>query len=138
MVAEDVANWSDDPVKHAVKRHVQNTTEFPPIPYSHRQSMAYIAHRVPGIYGCNYRSLSEVKIRFPSFEPETMLDFGSGPGTVIWFASIFSSLGFYSVLLIVRAATQHWPSIKAVMAVEPSEHMANVADKLLKGESCLF
>lgn len=33
----------------------------------------------------------------------------------------------------IRAATQHWPSVKAIVAVEPSEHMVNVADKLLQG-----
>jgi len=45
------------------KKQAANTArvnETPNIVYSKGQSMAYIAHRVPGIFGCNVRTLSEV------------------------------------------------------------------------------
>jgi len=77
--------------------------------------MAYVANRVPGIYGCNYRVLAEVKMRYPSFRPKNMLDFGSGPGTAIW------------------AAKKLWSSLQEFNTVEPSDHMAEIAEKLLHG-----
>lgn len=43
------------------------------------------------------------------------MDFGSGPGTAIW------------------SATEVWPEIDKVIAVEPAEAMIDVAQRLCKG-----
>jgi ribosomal protein RSM22 (predicted rRNA methylase) len=86
----------------------------PPLTYNKQQSMAYVAHRVPGIFGCNVRVFEEIKSRMPDFKPKKMLDFGSGPGTTTW------------------AASTVWDSIKRYVLVEPSEHMQEVSAKMLK------
>lgn len=44
-----------------------------------------------------------------------MMDFGSGPGTAVW------------------SATQIWPEISNILAVEPSEAMIDLARNLCKG-----
>lgn len=75
--------------------------------------MAYVAHRVPGIYSCNYRVLSEIQRRLPDFHPTRMLDFGSGPGTTTW------------------AASQVFHSLKRYVLVEPSDSMVAVSSKIL-------
>jgi ribosomal protein RSM22 (predicted rRNA methylase) len=43
------------------------------------------------------------------------MDFGSGPGTALW------------------SATEVWPELDNILAVEPSEAMIDVAHELCKG-----
>lgn len=45
-----------------------------------------MAARMPACYAAVYKVLEEVSMRLPLFNPESMLDFGSGPGTAIWAA----------------------------------------------------
>lgn len=87
----------------------------PPVPYDTRQSVVYVAHRVPGVYACNFKVLNELKLRFPGFRPRTMMDFGSGPGTAVW------------------AARENFSSLERFMAVEPSDGMISVSNTLLDG-----
>eukprot|EP01125_Pyxidicula_operculata_P004606 TRINITY_DN1736_c0_g1_i1.p1 TRINITY_DN1736_c0_g1~~TRINITY_DN1736_c0_g1_i1.p1 ORF type:complete len:407 (-),score=71.97 TRINITY_DN1736_c0_g1_i1:668-1762(-) len=103
-----------DPILSASKQFVALNTPVPAPQYNERQSLAYVAHRVPGIYSCNYRSFQEIKKRFSEFSPQSMLDFGSGPGTAIW------------------AAKETWPDIKSYMAIEPSKAMTEVSKILLR------
>ena len=50
------------------------------------QAAAYMAARMPACYAAVYKVLEEVSMRLPTFSPESMLDFGAGPGTAIWAA----------------------------------------------------
>lgn len=47
----------------------------------------YIALRSPSTYSQIYTALSQIKEVLPSWNPKTMLDIGSGPGTAIWAVS---------------------------------------------------
>lgn len=87
----NLTKFAPDPIAASLKKHVKNTTPVPPLPYNKRQAFAYVAHRVPGIFACNYKALVELKMRFANFAPSTMLDFGSGPGTAVWYLLIFIS-----------------------------------------------
>ncbi|EFA75703.1 hypothetical protein PPL_10756 [Heterostelium album PN500] len=91
--------------------------EKPVITYGKGQALAYIAHRMPGVYACTHRVFQEVATRLPNFKPETMLDYGSGPGTVIW------------------SARETWPSLKSIRAIEPSGFMIDTAKKMLEGST---
>lgn len=78
------------------------TLSFCPPRYGSREVIAYAASRLQGTYGATLRVLNEVcglivnegigdcdwaqiAVRDPSFHPETMLDFGSGLGTAVWY-----------------------------------------------------
>lgn len=50
------------------------------------QATAYVAARMPGCYAAIYNIMDELSVRLPSFHPQSMLDFGSGPGTAVWAA----------------------------------------------------
>eukprot|EP01114_Cavostelium_apophysatum_P007553 TRINITY_DN19678_c0_g1_i1.p1 TRINITY_DN19678_c0_g1~~TRINITY_DN19678_c0_g1_i1.p1 ORF type:complete len:466 (+),score=14.22 TRINITY_DN19678_c0_g1_i1:31-1428(+) len=83
--------------------------------YNKQQALGYVAHRLPGVYGCTYRVFNEIALRMPEFCPQTILDFGSGPGTAIW------------------SAKQVWQrGITSALAVEPSTAMSEVASQLLR------
>ncbi|KAG1434356.1 hypothetical protein G6F57_021623 [Rhizopus arrhizus] len=64
-----------------------------------------------GNYAAIYNVLKELKNRVSSFSPNSMLDFGTGPGTAIW------------------AAKQLF-DVEAYTAVDLSEHMLNIAEQL--------
>lgn len=42
--------------------------------------------RLPSCFAASHRIFKELAVRFPGFEPKTLLDFGAGPGTAIWAA----------------------------------------------------
>lgn len=50
------------------------------------QAAAYMAARMPACYAAVFKVLEEVSTRLPAFAPESMLDFGAGPGTAVWAA----------------------------------------------------
>lgn len=56
------------------------------IGYDRVQSLAYLAYIMPGNYGPSFRIFSEIKkILKEKYFPSSVLDFGTGPGTAIWF-----------------------------------------------------
>eukprot|EP01133_Synstelium_polycarpum_P014578 gene14578-17236_t len=89
----------------------------PVIVYGKGQALAYIAHRMPGVFACTKRVFEEIARRVPNFQPTTMLDYGSGPGTVIW------------------SARETWSSLEQIKAIEPSAFMVDIAKKMLEGDT---
>lgn len=60
---------------------------------------AYAAYRMPATFGAVAAVLSRVKDVLPDWEPQTLLDVGAGPGTVMWAAvSLFPSLSSINLL----------------------------------------
>lgn len=89
----------------------------PPIQYEYDEKAvaAYVAARMPAVYGAVHRVLSEVATRLPDFTPTRVLDYGSGPGTVLW------------------AMRELWPKkLEQVNLVEPSTAMATACRTLLQ------
>lgn len=52
--------------------------------YGEREAIAYVAGALPATYAAVFNVLKELKERICNFEPKSMLDFGTGPGTGIW------------------------------------------------------
>ncbi|SRR5258706_1640313 len=58
-------------------------------------ALAYLGLRVPATYAQIFGALSQVQEIIPSFNPKSLLDIGTGPGTGIWAAKeIWKSLEF--------------------------------------------
>ncbi len=74
--------------------------------------LAYLMVRMPATYGACWRALSETANAVPGFEPETLLDLGSGPGTMAW------------------AADEVFPSISSATLVERDWQFAEIGKKL--------
>jgi hypothetical protein len=96
-----------------IKGGKHNTIKSPSILYGSKESIAYVVHRLPSIYGVLYKIMAEIRKRKPNWNPKEMLDFGTGPGTSIYTSKIF------------------FPSIDSIMAVEPSSDMMNTAIQLM-------
>ncbi|KAJ2848465.1 37S ribosomal protein S22, partial [Coemansia brasiliensis] len=56
------------------------------IEYGPGETFTYVAAFAPGTYGVIFNVLSELRNRLPGFSPKSILDFGNGPGSVLWAA----------------------------------------------------
>ncbi|CAI7816168.1 unnamed protein product [Closterium sp. NIES-54] len=102
------------------------------VEYGETEALAYVAARMPSTYAAVFRALTEVKRRLPSLAPSSLLDFGSGPGTVM--CAVSAVLLFCAVphvlpltppsLRACRAASEVWGStVQRAAAVEPADAM---------------
>lgn len=52
--------------------------------YGPRESAAYAAGVLPSTFAAVTNIMHEISGRISDFQPRSMLDFGTGPGTAIW------------------------------------------------------
>ncbi|TPL04947.1 small ribosomal subunit Rsm22 family protein [Mesorhizobium sp. B2-4-11] len=73
---------------------------------------AYLATRLPATYAAVRASLDAVNEAQPEFAPETLLDVGAGPGTVLW------------------ATADLWPDLQQAVLLEASAAVRKVGEAL--------
>ncbi|XP_051836324.1 methyltransferase-like protein 17, mitochondrial isoform X2 [Antechinus flavipes] len=84
--------------------------------YDERLSLLYMAARLDGGFAAISRAFHEIQARVPDFKPQTLMDFGSGTGSVTW------------------AAYNTWGhSLREYLNVDSSAPMLALAERLLKG-----
>ena len=69
---------------------------------SDRDTLAYLAVRLPATYAAIHASFSAIAEARPDFAPKTALDVGAGPGTALW------------------AAADCWPALDDALLIEAS------------------
>lgn len=75
-------------------------------------ALAYIATRMSATFAAVHASLAALAERQPEFAPRSLLDIGSGPGTVLW------------------AAADLWPALKSATLLEASPAIRAVGERL--------
>ncbi|GHO89282.1 small ribosomal subunit Rsm22 family protein [Dictyobacter formicarum] len=78
-------------------------------------ALGYAAIIMPAAYAQLSGAMMAVKTRVPDWQPATMLDIGSGPGTALW------------------AATEQWPSLKHLTAWEREPSFIELGRQLTRG-----
>jgi len=73
---------------------------------------SYLVARLPATFAAVERVLAELARRCPEFDPASLLDAGSGPGTASW------------------AAAEIWPGLKAVTFLDTSAAFLEIATTL--------
>jgi ribosomal protein RSM22 (predicted rRNA methylase) len=68
-------------VLHKLK---SNLYAWKPIEYNHINSLIYMVARCAPEYYVLTTIFNEIKIRDSDFKPQTIFDFGSGVGSVLW------------------------------------------------------
>lgn len=108
----------EDRIRRRVLSELRRTTyRWTPLKYDEELGVVYMAARLAGGYAAVRRALNEIRKRDPNFAPQTLLDFGSGLGTVAW------------------AAHSYWgDSLKEMVCVDSSGPMNILAERLLKGD----
>lgn len=95
----------------------RTTYHWKQLKFDEEMGVVYMAARLAGGYAAVRRALNEIKKRDESFAPVSLLDFGSGLGTVAW------------------ASHSCWPdSLKEMVCVDSSGPMNTLAEQLLKGD----
>ncbi|XP_071443908.1 ribosome assembly protein METTL17, mitochondrial [Hetaerina americana] len=84
------------------------------IDYDEYKSKVYLLARSASNYAVLMKVFNELKIKDPTFSPKTLLDFGSGVGTVIW------------------AVRNSWDKVIEYFCVDKSSHMNDLADLILR------
>lgn len=79
--------------------------------------IAYSAFRMPATYGAVFGALSQLKEQLPNWTPNSILDVGAGPGTVMW------------------SATSIWEDIKEITLIEREEGMVSLGKRLAMNSS---
>jgi ribosomal protein RSM22 (predicted rRNA methylase) len=83
----------------AARRNSDTSTDPPSSRHPH-SAIGYAALVLPATYAQLMGAMHATALRAPGFEPITMLDLGSGPGTALW------------------AAVQPWPTLESMHAWE--------------------
>ncbi|XP_072220416.1 ribosome assembly protein METTL17, mitochondrial [Leuresthes tenuis] len=108
----------EDRIRKKVFSELRRTTyHWTPLKFDEEMGVVYMAARLAGGYAAVRRALNEIKKRDPSFAPQSLLDFGSGLGTVAW------------------ASHSCWgDSFREMVCVDSSGPMNILAERLLKGD----
>uniref|UniRef100_G3Q0Y5 Ribosome assembly protein METTL17, mitochondrial n=1 Tax=Gasterosteus aculeatus aculeatus TaxID=481459 RepID=G3Q0Y5_GASAC len=108
----------EERIRKKVFSELRKTTyHWTPMKYDEELAVVYMAARLAGGYAAVRRAINEIKKRDPSFAPKSLLDFGSGLGTVVW------------------ASHSCWgDTLKEMVCVDSSGPMNVLAERLLKGD----
>lgn len=79
---------------------------------SEQAAQAYLAARLPATYGAVSASLAQLAHTRPDFSPQTLLDVGAGPGTVLW------------------ATLTRWPTLRSARLLEASPAIRRYCEAL--------
>ncbi|XP_007537895.1 methyltransferase-like protein 17, mitochondrial [Erinaceus europaeus] len=110
---------TEEKLRGTVLRTLRKTTyHWQEVSYNEGLSLLYMAARLDGGFAAVSRAFHEIQARVPDFQPQTLMDFGCGTGSVTW------------------AAHNIWgQSLQEYLCVDKSAAMLNLAEKLLKGGS---
>lgn len=83
--------------------------------YDEYSSALYMSVRLPSNYACIKTVMDEIRAADPSFEPSSVMDFGSGAGTTIW------------------AVNETWPnSVSEFLNIDLSKEQQHLCEFLLR------
>lgn len=102
--------------KNPIGWTLDKTPQIPAYLYGPTETMAYLAYEVEGAFACTHHVFRQLQAQNPDFQPESMLDFGAGPGTASWVAKEF-----------------YEESLTRYRVVEPSQSMVDASEVILEG-----
>ncbi|XP_011697043.1 PREDICTED: methyltransferase-like protein 17, mitochondrial isoform X2 [Wasmannia auropunctata] len=112
ITMEDIDFKKDAKSRIILKQNVYN---WQPINFDKLTCLTYLVARGVQNYAVLHRIFDEIKLRDKDFRPQTLFDFGSGVGTVMW------------------AASEIWSNtLKEYFCVESSESMIELSERLAK------
>ncbi len=94
------ARWIRESQALSERYRAPRTAETPPLATGTAQVLGYLALVMPATYAQLRGAMAATRARVPGWQPSSMLDLGSGPGTALW------------------AAAAQWPSLRTMTAWE--------------------
>ncbi|XP_032664973.1 methyltransferase-like protein 17, mitochondrial isoform X2 [Odontomachus brunneus] len=109
---EDIDFNKNHKARNILKQSIYN---WQPINFDKLTCLTYMVSRTVQNYAVLSKILNEIRVRDEDFKPQTLFDFGSGLGTVIW------------------AASEIWSnSLKEYLCIEISKPMIEFSERLAK------
>ncbi len=109
--------WLDAAQALSERYRAPRLADAPPLASGKVQALGYAALIMPATYAQLRGALAATAARIPRWQPTTMLDLGSGPGTALW------------------AATAQWPTLRSLTAREREPAFIALGRKLAHGGS---
>jgi ribosomal protein RSM22 (predicted rRNA methylase) len=101
-------------------RDAQTTTKIPrsaALVTGKQEALGYVALILPATYAQLSGALQATHARIPNWQPHTLLDIGSGPGTALW------------------AALEQWPTLQRLTAWEREVSFITLAQRLTQAST---
>src|SRR5262245_748998 len=100
LAAVPVARWVREAQRLSERYRGPRAAQQAPLATGEAQALGYAALILPATYAQLRGALAATAARIPGWQPATLLDLGSGPGTALW------------------AAAAQWPSLRELIAWE--------------------
>jgi len=85
FLSDDQLTRLDESRNNKIRKELKRTIyHWEPTKYDHAKALQYLIGRTPAEYAALSRVFFEIGQRDPSFKPATLMDFGSGTGSVLW------------------------------------------------------
>jgi ribosomal protein RSM22 (predicted rRNA methylase) len=111
------AQWLREAQALSERYRAPRSQDSPPLATGNLQALSYTALVMPATYAQLRGALAATAARIPNWQPQTMLDLGSGPGTALW------------------AATEQWPTLRSLAAWEREPAFIALGRELLRGST---
>lgn len=109
------ARWMQEAQALSVRYRGERSGETQPLATGPAQVLGYAALIMPATYAQLRGAMAATGARIPAWQPTTMLDLGSGPGTAIW------------------AAAEQWPTLRQNVAWEREAAFISLGRTLARG-----
>jgi ribosomal protein RSM22 (predicted rRNA methylase) len=111
------AQWTREARALSERYRASRTGQEQPFATGPVQALAYLALIFPASYAQLRGAMAAAHARVPGWQPTTLLDLGSGPGTALW------------------AAAAQWPSLRASVALEREQALVKVGRELAQASN---
>ncbi|WP_126600872.1 small ribosomal subunit Rsm22 family protein [Dictyobacter aurantiacus] len=109
------SKWKSAAKALSERYRTQRTGQESSLAHGTDAALGYAAIIMPAAYAQLSGAMAAVSARIPDWQPTTMLDIGSGPGTALW------------------AASERWPSLQRLTAWERESSFIELGRQLVRG-----
>lgn len=117
LASMPTARWAQEAQALSERYRAPRGTAAAPLATGKPQALGYLAMMLPATYAQLRGALAATAARIPLWQPRTLLDLGSGPGTALW------------------AATTQWPSLRTLTAWEREAAFVELGRELARGSA---
>lgn len=108
------SQWKSAATGLSERYRTQRTGQEQSLARKPEEVLGYVALIFPAAYAQLSGAMAATKARVPSWQPTSMLDIGSGPGTALW------------------VATAQWPSLQTLVAWERESAFIDLGKQLIR------
>lgn len=117
LAAAPRGQWQREAQALSERYRAPRVGDEPPLATGREQALGYVALIMPATYAQLRGALAATAARIPGWQPATLLDLGSGPGTALW------------------ATVEQWPTLRALTAWEREAAFVALGRELTTGST---